>query len=344
MRFFIGLLITLSIVASCQDSNTTSDEPLSPEEQRALDSLERVRQAEEAERQRPRTAADITLEKDLAYDKHTLEDTYPYNDTTREFQWEKIKEKIAYVENFQRTPHHYAVIQNHRNKNREAPLVEKWNRNAYKRVSDTLGTERWQSVPLYQVGQHETPILYGRDGSLVSLQNSDTLDMVRVDGLSFEGEWEIPKRYIVPLSDSVTFDRLVFVDLKNQNISTVEKIDYCNWKILSMNPATSGVHRPPYSMETPTGIFVVQEKKAKMYFLKDGTSTIQGFAPYATRFNNGGYIHGVPVNNPNGSIIEFSWSLGTTPRSHMCVRNASSHAKFVYDWTKTLGSLIIVFE
>lgn len=32
---------------------------------------------------------DIRLDKELLYDKHTLEDTYPYKDTTRHFQWEK---------------------------------------------------------------------------------------------------------------------------------------------------------------------------------------------------------------------------------------------------------------
>ena len=34
---------------------------------------------------------DIRLDKELLYDKHTLKDTYPYKDTTRHFQWEKIK-------------------------------------------------------------------------------------------------------------------------------------------------------------------------------------------------------------------------------------------------------------
>ena len=32
----------------------------------------------------------IEIEKELLYDKHTLEDTYLYKDTIREFQWEKI--------------------------------------------------------------------------------------------------------------------------------------------------------------------------------------------------------------------------------------------------------------
>lgn len=341
--FNIVLLITLGLTYSCEEKKQKSPAEIE-EEKRIADSITREEEKKEAERKRPRTAADITLSKELAYDKHTLEDTYPYKDTTREFQWEKIKEQIAYVENFEQKPHQYGVLQNRRNKNREAPLVGEWKRNAYKRVVDRNGTERWQSIPLYPVDNHETPEIYGRDGSLVSILSSDTLKMVKVEGISFEGEWEIPNRYILPIGDSVVFDKIAFVDLTNQNICTVERIDYCNWKVLSMNPATSGVHKPPYSMETPSGIFVVQEKKKKMLFLKDGTSTIQGFAPFASRFTNGAYIHGVPVNNPNGSIREFSGTLGTTPRSHMCVRNASSHAEFVYNWTNTLGSLVIVIE
>ena len=39
----------------------------------------------------------IEIEKELLYDKHTLEDTYLYKDTTREFQWEKMKERLSSV-------------------------------------------------------------------------------------------------------------------------------------------------------------------------------------------------------------------------------------------------------
>ena len=69
-----------------------------------------------------------------------------------------------------------------------------------------------------------------------------------------------------------------------------------------------------------------------------------GFAPYANRFTNGAYIHGVPVNAPRKSLIEYSPSLGTTPRSHMCVRNATSHAQFVYDWAPVNKTIVFVLE
>ncbi len=340
--FTLSLLITVVTIWSCNQNQQT--ETVDPAEQRRADSLEMVRKAEEEAQKRPRTADDIKLSKELTYDKHTLEETYPYNDTTRHFQLDKIKEKLAFVENFQRTPASYAVLQNRKNKNREAPLVKSYHRNEYKLISDSLGTERYQAAPLYVVGETEAPTIYGRDGALAKLLTSDTLDMVKLEGVSFEGTWEAPKRYVKAIGDTVTFHHVAFVDVTNQNILTAERTGDCEWAIRSMNPATSGVHKPPYAHETPLGIFVVQEKKAKMFYLKDGTNTIHGYAPYASRFTNGAYIHGIPTQSVNASIIEHSWSLGTTPRSHMCVRNASSHAKFVYDWAKTFNALVIVIE
>lgn len=343
MRRYSLFFILLAIIAfsACKQTPKKTDDPAI---QRKKDSLERIKKAEEAEKVRPRTAADIKLEKDLTYNEHTLEETYPYKDTTRHFQLDKIKEKLAYIENFQRAPHNYAVLQNYKNRNGESPVVENFVRNAYKRVSDTLGTERYQSAPLYRAEDSAKPSIYGRDGSLVSLESSDTLKMVKVNGISFEGTWFVPKRYVKFIGDSLKITHVNFVDVTNQNILTVERTGEDEWKIRSMNPATSGLHKPPHQMETPVGIFMVQEQKAKMFYLGDGTKTIEGFAPWASRFTNGGYIHGVPVNNPKGKIVEYSWSLGTTPRSHMCVRNASSHAKFVYDTSKPFKSLVVVID
>ena len=342
--FFWSLLIAFLFIASCKNSSNNT----SAAEKRKQDSIERVKkaqqEAEKAERERPRTAADIKLEKELLYDKHTLEETYPYKDTTRLFQLDKIKEKLAFIENFQRAPHNYGVLQNYKNRNGEAAVVQHFVRNAYKRVSDTLGTEKYQSAPLYQDSGSEKPLIYGRDGSLVSLESSDTLKMVKINGISFEGSWYVPKRYLKTIGDSLKITHVNFVDVTNQNILTTERTGENEWKIRSMNPATSGLHNPPHQMETPVGIFMVQEQKAKMFYYGDGTTTIEGFAPYASRFTNGGYIHGVPVNNPKGKIVETSWSLGTTPRSHMCVRNASSHAKFVYDTSKPFQSLVVVID
>lgn len=284
----------------------------------------------------------IIIEKELLYDQHTLDDTYPYKDTVREFQWDKIKERLAMLENIQSAPATWAVLQNYKNRNGEAPLVRDFERNAYKRVSDKYGAERYQSVPLFALTDTVEAERYGRDGSPVKLK--DSVDgFFKIETVNFDGEWLVPKRYVKIIGDTVRFDKAVFVDRTNQNISTLEKSDE-KWLVRSMNPTTTGLHRPPYQQETPLGFFVIQEKKPKMIFLKDGSADHGGYAPYASRFTNGGYLHGVPVNAPATAMIEYSWTLGTTPRSHMCVRNATSHAKFIYDWEDILETLVFVFD
>ncbi|MFR9165462.1 MAG: L,D-transpeptidase [Dysgonomonas sp.] len=288
------------------------------------------------------SAEDIIIKKELLYDQHTLEDTYPYKDTTRVFQWDKIKERLAFLENMQREPADWGILQNYKNRNKEAPLVKNFHRNAYTRISDSLGTERYQSVPLYLLTDSVTPELYGRDGSLVKLL-SDSADLMKVKIVDLSSEWLVPQRYIKPIGDTVSFKKAVFVDVTNQNITTLEYADSV-WIVRSMNPATTGRHKPPYAQETPVGMYVVQEKRVKMVYLHDGSSEVAGYAPYASRFTNGAYIHGVPVALPRTEMIEFSPSLGTTPRSHMCVRNATSHAKFVFDWAPTFQTIVFVID
>lgn len=54
-----------------------------------------------------------------------------------------------------------------------------------------------------------------------------------------------------------------FIDRHNQNITTLERKERGYWLIRSMNPATTGQHRPPYAQETPLGMFVLQEKRPR---------------------------------------------------------------------------------
>lgn len=288
---------------------------------------------------------EIIIEKELLYDQHTLEDTYPYKDTTREFQWEKMKERLSLLESIQKEPSQWAILQNYKNRNGEAPLVKVFKRDAYKRVSDTLGVERYQSVPLYLLTDTVIPEIYGRDGSLVRIKAMDEDSKFARIQTVYDGEeeWYAPKKYIKQIGDTVVFDKAIFVDRHNQNIATLEHVG-SKWLVRSMNPATTGQHRPPYAQETPLGMYVLQEKKSRMIYLVDGSKETGGFAPYANRFTNGAYIHGVPVNAPRKSLIEYSPSLGTTPRSHMCVRNATSHAQFVYDWAPVNETIVFVLE
>ena len=206
-----------------------------------------------------------------------------------------------------------------------------------------MGVERYQSVPLYLLSDTVTPERYGRDGSLASVLGRKG-GYIHIRPATFDDEWYVPERYVKMLPDSTNFHHVVFVDRGDQNITTLERVAKTEWKVRSINPSTTGRHYPPYAQETPLGLYLIQERKQKMIFLKDGSSAVGGYAPYASRFTNGAYIHGVPVNVPDTKMIEYSWSLGTTPRSHMCVRNATSHAKFVYDWAPVQESLVVVIE
>ncbi len=336
-KTFIILFIILFTLSFCTGKTTNEI----PSDSNVQDSVA-VEQEQEPQVIDTVTAEEITIEKELLYDQHTLEDTYPYKDTTRTFQWDKMKVSLAHLETLLKRHSYWGVLQNYKNRNGEAPLVKEYHRNVYKRVSDSYEVERYQSVPLFALNDTTVAERYGRDGSFVKYLE-EIGNFVKVEAAYFEGEWLVPKKYITKLSDTISFARTIFVDLANQNIATLERSD-SKWLVRSMNPATTGLHRPPYQQETPKGIFLVQEHKPKMIFLKDGSAETGGFAPWASRFCNGGYIHGVPVNAPRTALIEFSPSLGTTPRSHMCVRNATSHAKFVYDWAHPGESLVFVFD
>ncbi len=243
----------------------------------------------------------------------------------------------------QETPKQWGVFQNYKNKNREAPLIRHFKRNVYRRVSDAFGVERYQSVPLYTLTDTITPERYGRDGTPVIIKKREG-SFYRVRPIQFTENWYVPARYLKPLKEKTVFHHVIFVDRGDQNIVTLERASRGKWKIRSTNPATTGRHRPPYAQETPLGIFLLQQKKERMFYLKDGSAAMGGFAPYANRFTNGAYIHGVPVNAPHKQMIEYSWSLGTVPRSHMCVRNATSHAKFIFTWAPTEETLVVVIE
>jgi len=290
----------------------------------------------------PPTPIIIVIEKELLYNEHGLTDEYPYKDTVRSFQWDKIRDLLHLLDSIQQGQNNWAILQNYKNKNGEAPLVKQFKRNVYKRITDMQEVERFQSIPLFLPTDTVTGERYGRDGSPVRYIGEEG-SLARVRLLSSDEEWLVPKKYVKVIGDTITFSHTVFVDRHNQNITTLEKVG-SKWLVRSMNPITSGLHRPPYAQETPLGIFLIQEKKQKMIYHKDGTTETGGFAPWASRFTNGAYLHGIPVNVPRKAMIEYSPSLGTTPRSHMCVRNATSHAKFIYEWAPKEKTVVFVLE
>lgn len=283
----------------------------------------------------------VKIEKKLLYDKHTLQDTYKYGKQERRFQWDKISMFLDSLEAFQERNDGYGMLRNYKNVNGEPPLTRKYVTNRYKQIQDSFGVNRYQGIPLYRLDDVRVPERYGRDGAYVSVI-SDSADYFQVIPVTFGGIWHVPKKYM-KLIGPLSIKKVIFVDRTNQNIATLEQ-DGTTWLVRSMNPITTGANRPPYQQPTPPGIYFIQKKLSEMLFLKDGSAEEGGFAPYAIRFTGGAYLHGVPVNYPHNELIEFSWSLGTTPRSHMCVRNATSHAKFMYDWAEVEKTLVIVFD
>ena len=137
------------------------------------------------------------------YDQYTLEDTYPYKDTTRQFQWDKIKEQLALLENIQLQPSTWAILQNYKNRNGEAPLVRSFKRNAYGRVADTLGIERYQSVPLYLLTDTLVPERYGQDGELTRFIE-DGEKFIKAEPMFTGDEWMIPKKYVTSRHELTT--------------------------------------------------------------------------------------------------------------------------------------------
>jgi hypothetical protein len=346
-KIFIACVACVGIVVSCGEGRNMGLEIVSTE------AVGGVEQSVEAvldglllsdEKHLP-SREDISIEKSLTYDLHTLTDTFSYKDGVREFQFDKMRDRIFTLDSIQMEPAQWAILQNRKNWNGRSPEVKEYTIDEYRQVVDRWGVQRTQSAPLYIVGEYglQAPERYGRDGSPVKIMgyNADST-AYRVESFNAPGLWEVPLKYVKPI-DTERFDKVVMVDLTNQVIATLERAEGDRWLVRSMNPCTTGEHAPPHAYPTPYGMFVVQDRTPKMFYTNGGPSIV-GFAPWASRFSNGAFLHGVPVNDPDGKIVEFSSTLGTIPRSHACVRNASSHAKFIYDWAPLNETIVFVYN
>ena len=148
------------------------------------------------------------------------------------------------LENIRQKPSQWCILQNYKNRNGEAPLVKNFKRDAYKRVADTLGVERYQGVPLYELNDTLTPVRYGLDG-LLTRHLGTKGKFTKVTPIYIGGEWYAPTKYVKLIPDTVVFDKAIFVDRHNQNITTLERKKEGEWLVRSMNPATTGQRRPP---------------------------------------------------------------------------------------------------
>lgn len=52
----------------------------------------------------------------------------------------------------------------------------------------------------------------------------------------------IPRKYVKVIGDTVVFNKAIFVDRHNQNITALERTEKGKWVVRSMNPSTTGLH------------------------------------------------------------------------------------------------------
>ncbi|SHJ73291.1 L,D-transpeptidase family protein [Paramaledivibacter caminithermalis] len=260
--------------------------------------------------------------------------------TQRKFQFKKMEEAINKLKN-EVDNTNTAYISNYKDRNGRAPLYDG-------AMVDKYGVKRYQAAPAYVEPNSNSEFRYISDGSLITILDKNN-KYYKIRTLQFEGEYWIPKKYVSFWNSIKELTKAVVIDRKNQNQGVFEYRDG-KWNLISYVFATTGA-KAKYKEETALGYYMAIEKKKRFLYLHDETREIDGYAPYATRFNGGAYIHGVPVafqivedKRVDPGLKEYLYTIGTTPRSHKCVRNYTSHAKFIYDWIEIGKSAVIVIE
>jgi hypothetical protein len=259
----------------------------------------------------------------------------------RWYQFDKMKEAITDIEAHAEKGK-LTYISNYKNINGDAPLING-------KSIDRYGKRRSMSAPGYISLSNLEDLVYLEDGTLVQLISADG-DYAKVVVVATGGEYFVPQKYIPKDHLIHDFSKAIVVDVTNQNEAALEK-ELDEWTLIAYTQATTGT-TGRYSQPTPTGFYFGIEKRPYFRYYEDGTTRIQGYAPYAIRFAGGAYVHGIPVNykyGEDGSVItpphqEYSKTVGTVPLSHKCVRNYTSHAKFLYDWFVPGETIVIVID
>lgn len=262
--------------------------------------------------------------------------------TKRVFQFDKMHQEVLKAETEVGTGS-VTYIGNYHNLKGWAPLYQG-------EELDKEGGRRSQSAPGYPDPSDLNEFVYLGDGTLIKVLDQGS-QYTRVSPVrDLQKVYYVPNRYIVMPAAVSEIKKAVVIDRGNQNEAVFEKIG-AEWKVISYTLATTG-KKGTYHQPTPLGYYYAIEKRERFYYYEDGTTKIQGYAPYAIRFAGGAYLHGVPVNykfKADGGRIdpgkaEYSKTLGTVPLSHKCVRNYTSHAKFIYDWYTPGEMIVIVME
>jgi hypothetical protein len=259
---------------------------------------------------------------------------------TRTFQFDKMLEALRDLQQ-QVAQGKLNHVSNYKNANGAPPAKGEG-------ATDEYGMRIYQSAPGYLQADTSSDFRYVPDGMLVRVLD-ETGEFYRTAVDSFNQELFIPKNYIDPNDALSQLTHVIVVDRNQQNQAAFE-LSGDEIRLISYTLATTGL-RGQSSFETPLGFYRALEKKDRFQYLKDGSDEIAGYAPFATRFCGGAYIHGVPVayQEKDGELVdpgisEYLHTIGTFPRSHMCVRNFSSHAEFLYNWLEPANGAIIVIE
>jgi len=267
---------------------------------------------------------------------------YVMNNTgvPRKFRFDKMIASILLLEDALKN-REYAYISNYKDRNGSPPLKNG-------KLEDEYGVQAYQSAAGYYSLEDKSTFRYIPDGMIVFIYDEQG-EYTKVTNQIYDEKYWVNKKYISYEDNLDTLKKVVVVDKTNQNQCAFEKIDD-NWTLISYTLATTGASEK-YKFETPTGFFKVLQLRDKFYYMDHNTGEIGGYAPYGTRFTGGAYIHGVPVHyvkqdgkNIDPGMQEYLFTIGTTPRSSKCVRNYTSHAKFIYDWGEVNDTAVIVID
>ncbi|MCT4562876.1 MAG: L,D-transpeptidase family protein [Maledivibacter sp.] len=280
----------------------------------------------------------------------------------RKFQFDKMEGAINTLKN-EVDNSSTAYISNYKDRNGRAPLYNG-------AIDDKYGVKRYQAAPAYLEPNTGSEFRYISDGTLVTILDKNE-KYYKVRTLNFEGEYWVPKKYVTSWHSIKELTKAVVVDRKNQNEAVFEYKEG-KWNLISYVFATTGA-KAKHKEETSLGYYMAIQTRERFMYLDDETREVSGYAPYATRFNGGAYIHGVPVQfkiveeeieadttgdadknldteakkkkkRIDPGLKEYLYTIGSTPRSHKCVRNYTSHAKFIYDWIDIGKTAVIVIE
>ena len=212
---------------------------------------------------------------------------------------------------------------------------------------DEHGYRAYHSAPAYSEADINSEFRYIPDGMLVRILNEGK-DFYHIDVPTFGSGFYVPKQYMDTNNILENLNHVIVVDRQIQNQAAFEISDD-GLNLISYTLSTTGVSGEK-SYETTLGSYKALEKKDSFYYLGSG-GEIAGYAPFAIRFTGGAYIHGVPVayiieneERYDPGLNEYLHTIGTFPRSSMCVRNYTSHAEFLYNWIDMDNAAVIVIE